>query len=303
MYHHFPPDMTGLVEQCEHLLHYYQPVSLELISECLETGRSLPDNSIAVTVDDGYRDFFLYAYPIFRDYQIPSTAFLVSDFLDQKSWLWWDRIEYAFERTSEPSISFQWPNGKIHNLALETSSQKLHASSFIVEAMIAIENTERLKLIELIPKMLGVQLPAIPPPELSPLCWSEVTEMSRTGVEFGAHTETHPILSRIHDAGTIREEIEGCKLRIENELRQPVLRFAYPNGKVADINKQIVDAVKRAGFRTAVTSERGLNFDDADPFLLRRIGVEAVGATPYFQELLAGIIDARGGKTRYSALK
>ena len=302
MYHRFSPDTKTLVEQCEHMRRYYQPVSLTSISESLETGRPLPHNSIAITIDDGYRDFFLYAYSVFLEYQIPVTVFLVSDFLDEKLWLWWDQIEYAFQQTSEMSISLPWPNGEIQQLALDTQEQKLQASILIVDALTAMENTERLKLIGLIPNLLGVELPASPPPEVSPLRWSEVREMRRAGVEFGAHTKTHPILSRIFDADAIREEIEGSKLRIENQLGEPVLHFSYPNGKVADINKQVVDAAKRAGFRTAVTSERGLDVADADPFLLRRVGVEPVGATLYFQELLAGIIDARGAKPRYNSL-
>jgi len=302
MYHRFCPDMTKLAEQCAHLRRYYQPVSLEQICESLETRRPLPHNSVAVTVDDGYRDFFLYAYPVFRDYQIPATVFLVSDFMDQKTWLWVDQIQYACQRASQKSVSLQWPTGETHNLALETEQQKLQANSFLVDALTVIGNTERLKLLDLIPKMLGVELPDFPPPEFSPLAWSEVREMMRAGIDFGAHTRTHPILSRIDDAATLREEIEGSKLRIENQLEQPVLFFAYPNGKLADINKQTVDLVKQIGFRSALTSERGLSFEGADPFLLRRIGVDPIGATPYFQELLAGIIDARGAEARYSSL-
>src|SRR5260370_38623982 len=80
MYPHFTPDNARLLEQCEHIRNHYQPVSLELIGESLQTGKSLPHNSLAVTVDDGYRDFFLYAYPVFRNCQIPVTVFLVSDF-------------------------------------------------------------------------------------------------------------------------------------------------------------------------------------------------------------------------------
>ena len=151
--------------------------------------------------------------------------------------------------------------------------------------------------------MLAVELPDSPPPELSPLSWIEINEMAGNGVTFGAHTRTHPILSRLSDPDALREEIEGCKLRLEEELRRPVLHFAYPNGKVADINKDTVEAVRRAGFLTAVTSERGLNSNVADSFLLRRIGVEPLGDTPYFRELLAGIIDARGCKPRYESLE
>jgi peptidoglycan/xylan/chitin deacetylase (PgdA/CDA1 family) len=303
MYHHFSTDSARLLEQCEHIRNHYQPVSLELIGESLQTSKSLPYNSLAVTVDDGYRDFFLYAYPVFRDCQIPVTVFLVSDFVDRKLWLWSDQLEYAFQHTSTNAISLQWVNGPTKEMNLDTPEQRHRASNLIFDALIGVNNDERLKRMNTLYKMLAVALPASPPPKLSPLSWIEINEMAGNGVTFGAHTRTHPILSQLHDPQALREEIEGCKLRLEEELRQPVLHFAYPNGKVADINKETVEAVRRAGFLTAVTSERGLNSDVADSFLLRRIGVEPLGDTPYFRELLAGIIDARGCKPRYDSLK
>jgi peptidoglycan/xylan/chitin deacetylase (PgdA/CDA1 family) len=303
MYHHFSSDSGRLREQCEHIRNYYQPVSLELIGESLQTSKSLPYNPLAVTVDDGYRDFFLYAYPVFRDCQIPVTVFLVSDFVDRKLWLWGDQLEYLFQHTSTKLVSLQWINGRTKHLNLGTNDQRLRASNQVFDALIRVTNHERLKLMGVLSKMLGVEAPALPPPKLSPLSWVEIKEMARSGVTFGAHTRTHPILSRLRDADSLREEIEGCKQRIEEEIGQPVLHFSYPNGKVADFNKHAVEAVRRAGFLTAVTSERGMNLDSADSFLLRRIGVEPLGDTPYFRELLAGIIDARGCKPRYDSLK
>jgi peptidoglycan/xylan/chitin deacetylase (PgdA/CDA1 family) len=289
MYHRFSADTAGLKQQCEHIRRYYESCSLSLLSENLNTGDSLPPNALIVTVDDGYRDFFLYAYPVFREYEIPCTVFLVSDFVDQKSWLWWNKIEYAIQQTQHRSVTVQWPNGDFQDCPLETPQHRTQAINQIVERLITIENSERLKLLTAIPKMLAVELPWLPGPKWSALSWSEVKTMSRNGVEFGGHTKTHPILSRIKDAATLHEEIKGCKLRIEQELDQAVPHFCYPNGSLADFNEQIIQIVKDCGFKTAVTTERGLNYKDADPFRLRRIGVEPVGATPYFQELLAGL--------------
>jgi hypothetical protein len=47
--------------------------------------------------------------------------------------------------------------------------------------------------------------------------------------------------------------------------------------------------VQRGGFRTAVTTQRGINFPGTPRFLLRRLGVEPDNPMPYFQELLAGV--------------
>lgn len=288
MYHRFSSDTDGLREQCEHILRYYQPISLRSFSESLAGRKPLPHNAIVITVDDGYRDFFLYAYPVLREYKIPATLFLVSDFVDQKLWLWWNQIEYLFQLTSERAVSIHWPTGVLH-FPLISDDQRLHASQKIINGLLSVENSQRLDLMATITSLLKVELPALPPPKWSALGWNEVREMAAEGLEFGAHTRTHPILSRITDAATIRQEIEGSKLRIEEALQKPVLHFCYPNGSLADFTPDTVALVKQCGFQTAVTTERGLNRHNTNPFLLRRIGVEPNGANPYFRELLAGV--------------
>src|SRR5688572_24324151 len=74
MYHHFPsvPGLQeSLAKQCDHIARHFQLVSLTEIGQCLKEGRPLPPNALAVTVDDGSRDFLINAYPIFRAHKIP----------------------------------------------------------------------------------------------------------------------------------------------------------------------------------------------------------------------------------------
>jgi peptidoglycan/xylan/chitin deacetylase (PgdA/CDA1 family) len=99
---------------------------------------------------------------------------------------------------------------------------------------------------------------------------------------------THPILSRIGESQNKREEIEGSQRRIQQELDQPVRHFCYPNGLNDDFDEETVELVKRAGFKTATTTERGLNFRGSHPFELRRLGIDPDLPRNYFTELLAG---------------
>lgn len=303
LYHHFSMDTARLREQCEHIRRCYHPVTLTSIGQSLKTGEPLPANSVAITVDDGYRDFFLYGYPVFRDSNLPVTIYLVSEFLDQQSWLWWDKLAYSFQITTEQSLSVTWPGGHKQDFIITTREQRRRAYEEVREYLKKVGNDDRLTLLDQIPKRLHVGIPPSPPPEWSPLCWDEVRQMSREGIEFGAHTKSHPILSSISDVAKIQDEIAGCKARIEEELGQTILHFSYPNGTLADISKQSVEAVIQAGFCTAVTAERGLNSRNTDPFLLRRVAVEPDGATYYFQELLAGIVDGRGVEARRCSLQ
>ena len=139
-----------------------------------------------------------------------------------------------------------------------------------------MKTEQRAKLLtENLPDLLKVTVPSEPTGECEPLRWDEVRKMSTDRIDFGGHTKTHPILSSVAGERELLEEINGSKIRIEQELGKPVRHFAYPNGTQADVNTAAIDEVKRSGFRTAALAQGGLNFKNADPFLLRRIVVQA----------------------------
>ncbi len=289
MYHRFTRETDSLSRQCELIRRYYSPVSLKSISEYLRNGAPLPRNSVAITVDDGYRDFLLHGHPVFQEYDLPTTVFLVSDFLDGKLWQWWDTIRFTLSHTKRTLLSLELTIGEFFTASLATDEEREVAQRNLVERLKLQENSERLYVCQTLPALLEVELPKAPPEEFAPLKWSEVRDLAHSGVEFGAHTKTHPILSRISDREQLREEIEGSKRRLEEELGSPTIHFCYPNGRRLDLNEATLEVVKESGFHTAVTTERGMNFGRPDPFLLRRLAVDPSDPSRYFHELLSGV--------------
>ena len=102
-----------------------------------------------------------------------------------------------------------------------------------------------------------------PAPLMSP---TEVREWLAAGHAIGSHSLTHPHLTRI-PAAQAREEISASKKKLEDLFGRPVEHFCYPYG---DWSPAIRDLVAEAGYRTACTTQAGVNFDGADPFALRR---------------------------------
>jgi peptidoglycan/xylan/chitin deacetylase (PgdA/CDA1 family) len=288
MYHHFPSEVQGLKRQCEHIRRFYHPVTLRAVANSWQTGDPLPPNSVAITVDDGYRDFLTGGYPVFRSFDIPSTIFPVSDFLDGKAWLWWNVVDYAFEHTQRKSLTLETRNGSAQNFVLDLTSRGA-AYQKICDLLITLANEERLRLIASIVELSEVELPAHPPLKHAPLAWNELRQLAGDNVEVGAHTKTHPILSRISDRQTLYEEIAIPKSRIEQELGQPVIHFCYPNGRYQDFSEAAVELVRAARFQTGVTTEGGINFPGTPPLMLKRLGADPGMPLPYFTELLAGV--------------
>ena len=94
----------------------------------------------------------------------------------------------------------------------------------------------------------------------SMLSWDEIQEMHRCGVTFGAHTLTHPDLTRL-TFDQIRFEIYDSKAIIEDALGAPVTCFAYPHGRY---NGRIRDLVQQ-GFACACSDKFGLMTSQSVP--------------------------------------
>lgn len=52
-------------------------VSLTDVRECLKENRPFPPNSIIITFDDGFKNFYDVAYPILKEFGFSATVFLV----------------------------------------------------------------------------------------------------------------------------------------------------------------------------------------------------------------------------------
>lgn len=66
-------------KQMEYLKdHRYNVVDLDLLFQWIIEGKELPPKTIALTLDDGYLDNYVNAYPILKFYGFPATVFLIT---------------------------------------------------------------------------------------------------------------------------------------------------------------------------------------------------------------------------------
>lgn len=95
---------------------------------------------------------------------------------------------------------------------------------------------------------------------------AQVRDWLAGGHDIGAHTCTHPRLTRVPPAQA-REEIVAGKSKLEDLFGRPIRHFCYPYG---DWNPAVRDLVQAAGYETACTSEPGINLPTADRLALKR---------------------------------
>lgn len=278
---------SQLKKQCEHLRKHYHPITDHQLREWVLEGRPLPVNAILLTVDDGYADFATVALPVLAHYEIPSLVFVVSDFIDAKMWLWWDKVAYAFRHACRTQIDFTIADNHL-SLPTNTVEERQEAAAATSVVLTRVMNSSRLDAIDQLIVALDVEVPKLPTADYSPMTWQQIELATSQGVSFGGHTCTHPILTRLPDQQKVSDEIVGGKKRIEEQLCRGVLAFAYPNGQPEDLDDSVVETVRRAGFDLAFVAYPAMLAPSDDPLQLCRIPVDPRTSDLYFRQQLAG---------------
>jgi peptidoglycan/xylan/chitin deacetylase (PgdA/CDA1 family) len=98
------------------------------------------------------------------------------------------------------------------------------------------------------------------------LSWDEISEMQRGGITFGAHTLTHPDLTRMPSA-RVEAEVRDSKSIIEGALGAAVAAFAYPFGRYDRRCRDIV----RSHFACACADTLGLLRPQSDLYAMERV--------------------------------
>ena len=261
----FPAMSTAVFEQhMAHLARSYRVLTVEDLVDRMRRGR-LPRNAIALTFDDGYRDNLTHAAPILARYGLPATVFLTTGFIGTAEAPWFDRIALAFKNTTAKSIVAPW-GGRVE---LSSTGDRLAAVACALEYFKGLGQDEFERRLNELLALLGIEARGAFPGWM--LSWDDVLALRRLGFSIGAHTVSHPILSRV-GMERARAEIVGSRAMIEKACGFAPTAFAYPNGKPDDYSEAVRGLVEEAGFACAVTTRFGLNTRQTPVYELRRGG-------------------------------
>lgn len=171
-------------------------LSLDEALACLYGGQPVPPRAVVLTFDDGYENFYEYAWPVLQHHGFPSMVYLLSGLLGEPS-RWFGR------------------DGR------ET------------------------------PPLMGRD---------------RILQLRDLGVDFGSHGVSHAKLAEV-DARTVQQEVTRSKAQLEELLGEEVRHFCYPYGSH---DRTALEAVRAAGYASAVTCLRAAATPEFDPLLLPR---------------------------------
>ena len=247
--------------QIRALSRFFTPLPLGEAVERLRKG-ALPAHAACVSFDDGYRDNVDVALPILRRHGVPATFFIATGYLNGGR-MWNDTVIESIRRCEPADIDLS--SLGLGAVPLSSAELRQKAIGRILSALKHLPGGEREAKVAEIEAIAAATLPR----DLM-MRDQDVRALRAAGMEIGAHTETHPILTRLASADA-RREIDQSRERLTAILGEPVSLFAYPNGKPGqDYAAEHVRMVREAGFSAAVSTAWGVASTGSDVFQLPR---------------------------------
>src|ERR1700693_977465 len=252
-------DMT-FVRLLEYLKRRFHVVSLEALfrSQAKTVAKSKP--VCVLTFDDGWTDTYTTAFPRLKEFGMPAVVFLATGSIESRGGFWVEQLKKAW---SAPSS-----RARMKSVLIQVSGKTTAQPSELENLVEWLKHMPAEKRDPLLARLLPAEGNGVGPDEVdSMLTWTEAIEMSRSGIDMGAHTVTHPLLSYENDM-TVEHELRLSKQTLEEKLEKPVRAFAYPNG---DWDERVRRWVEQVGYECAFTTRPGWYRRGEDPYSIRRI--------------------------------
>jgi len=237
----------------------------------------------AITVDDGYEDFYTHAFPVLREFEVPATIFVTGGFVSRELWLWPDLLRAVIENSyaGRYQLSGFW-RGK--NIGWSDEVGREATWSTLADRLLSESTRARFEAIQSLARTLGVDMEALDMSPYKPLNWNQLRELDTAGIEIGDHTWTHCNVAQ-QPRAALSQELNKSRKAIQENVGCTVTGLAYPNGMPSDYDSASAQTVSELGYEYAVVAHPR-RFDSRRVYEIGRLDGSSEIAT--FRNIIAG---------------
>jgi len=241
----------------------YTVVGAEDIYSVVSSGLSKKSKYAVITFDDGYVDLYGCVADILAKNKVKASVFVCPGAIES-GYIDWDllhhgdthgkrgQVDAVFERHYEARVcdSGLWDRTRAMKDMIKSAPHEIRKAFFGELQEVLGEPSQRYLA-----------------------TWDQLLEMVRCGIlTVGAHTMTHPILSKVC-LSEAREEIEMSLEKVSSVVGAEDVAFAYPNGRPQDYTEDVVGLVEASRCCAAFTTTQGVVHNVDQPYALPRIDV------------------------------
>jgi peptidoglycan/xylan/chitin deacetylase (PgdA/CDA1 family) len=268
-----PPSLFR--KQLRYLCRVFTMQTLSNALQASQRAAGLQRDTAVITVDDGYADNFHPLVEAAVQFGAPSTLYVTTNCIDarQATTVMWVMLAVHYSAAESLDLS----EFGLGVLSIQTPREKESAVREIDGSLKPLSNRKRQELIELLIERTGRADIVRWLGHSAMLQWEELRQMHSTGVEIGAHTLTHPLLTCL-DASAVHDEIVLSLRRVAEMVGVERASFAYPYGGQSELNTTVVEICRNSGASSAVMLING-EMPGRDLFTIPRVMVTSDRST------------------------
>ena len=257
------------------------------LSEAVERlyAGDLPENSVAITFDDGLYDFYARAQPLLKEFGFPVTLYLTTFYTHYNRPVFDVMCSYLLWKGRDATLDLKELTGREASVNLSSEGARAEACAslrdFARQNKLTAE--EKDEIAAALARRLKVDYDALLEGRvLHLLTPGEVKQVAAEGVDVQLHTHRHrtPL-----DHGLFRREIEDNRESIRSMTGTTAAHFCYPSG-VHD--PAFLPWLEELGVVSATTCEPGIATRASHRLLLPRLLDTSLLSVVEFEGWLTG---------------
>jgi peptidoglycan/xylan/chitin deacetylase (PgdA/CDA1 family) len=246
----------------------------------------LPDRSVAITFDDGTADFYRRAFPIIKEFDVPTTLYLTTFYSHYQRPVFDLMCSYLLWKGRNETLDLKRITAQNQKITLSATAAQDGACTAILDfaRTQGFSAEEKDDLLTSLARTLKVDYESLLNQRvLQLLTRNEVSQLDASRIDVQLHTHRHRTPK---NRELFIREIEDNRKSIQAMTGKRALHFCYPSG-VHD--PAFLPWLKESGVVSATTCEPGLASTNSDRLLLPRFLDNSALAPIEFEGWLTGI--------------
>lgn len=261
---------------------------------------SLPDNAVAITIDDGWFGTYKYMLPEFERHGFPATTYITTYYVEKELPIPQIVLRYIFTVTNHSTIDIQDIDTELEGIfTLSDDEARDSAIAGIYQATQEWEEVRFQKLCYDIGVHLDVPIDGLVNSRIANLVTcAEIEDMVARGFDVQLHTHRHR--TRHNGKITLSSELRDNRSVLEPLVGKKLEHFCYPSGNYYQEDFSILQS---EGILSSTSCDTGFCDSQSDVLILKRIlDAESVSNVEFEAELCGFGELSRDAKRRFSKL-
>lgn len=107
----------------------YTTITLDSLVEAIKNHTTVPENSIVLTFDDGYRDMYTYVFPLLKQYNMNGSFMISTGLLENTDYMTWANVIEMSKDSHVTLYNHTWSHAALGQISKEKIDFELTTST------------------------------------------------------------------------------------------------------------------------------------------------------------------------------